>query len=336
MRPEDRLLLICSRSDFEDEHHQKVLCLTRQHRLDWEAIGRAAAPNGIAPLVYANLAACPAVTPGVPLSVLTRFRSLFAQNLVQKERQANRLAQALGLLNACGIDSMLIKGAALDMLVYSPRPYTTSNDVDLVLRVRREELSQAEWRAIKTVPRGIEYDFFEHHDLTINGILAIDFHRIWGEARAGDYRGQRVLLMCPEDLLIAACINACRHRFLRLKHVCDIAEITRSFPSLNWENIIEKARAQGCGNIVYLALRLTQQTLGCQFPATLLDDLVIHSARRVFIELTGSLFLRTSMTASGAGMRRADGRVWLSRLLPYAAYDRRQLRRKLAWFRTWR
>jgi Uncharacterised nucleotidyltransferase len=274
----------------------------------------------------------------MPPSILARFRSLFAQNLVLKEQQGYRLAHALGLLNAHAINCMLIKGAALDMLVYSPRPYTTSKDVDLVLRVRREELSDAGRQAIATVPYGIEYDYYGHHDLTINGILPVDFDRIWAEARLADYRGQPVWLMCPEDLLIAACINACRHRFLRLKHLCDIAEIIRSFPSLNWEDIIEKAQAQACGNIVYLALRVTQQTLGCQIPASILDDLKVHAARRVFIELTCSLFLRTSMAASGAGMQLADGRVWLSRLMPYTAYDRRQLRRKLAWLITarWR
>jgi hypothetical protein len=76
---------------------------------------------------------------------------------------------------------------------------------------------------------GFEYDFFEHHDVTMNGVLPVDFQAIWQEAVAVDYRGERTLVMRTEDLLLAVCINACRKRFFRLKSLFDIAEIVDEY-----------------------------------------------------------------------------------------------------------
>ncbi len=332
VRPEDRLLLICSRRHFDGEHRLAVLNLVQRHRLAWDSVCSTAARHDVAPLVYAHLAACPAPALGIPDTVLTRFRALFARNLVRKERQAHQLAQALALLNARGVSALLVKSAALDLLVYGPRPYTTARDIDLVLSVQRGVLMEADRAAFAaaTEPYGIEYDYVEHHDLTIDGVLPMDFRRIWAEARPVDFRGQPVLVMSPEDLLLAACISGCRHHFLRLRNLCDIAEIIRAFPALNWSAVVDRARAQSCHMIVYTALQLTRHTVGCEVPETVLEHLGLPTVRRAWIDLFSGLLLRLSFGVAAAEIRLAGRRLRLSSLLSYSAYNRRQVGRKLA------
>jgi len=80
---------------------------------------------------------------------------------------------------------------------------------------------------------GIECDLPGHHDVDMNGVLPVRFDRIWEAARAVDFHGQEAFVMAPEDLLLSLCINSCRKRYFRLKHLFDIAETVHRL-DLDW------------------------------------------------------------------------------------------------------
>jgi hypothetical protein len=75
---------------------------------------------------------------------------------------------------------------------------------------------------------------------------------VWSKTKETTFQGQKVLVMSPEDMLLAACINSCRKRFFRLKSLCDIAEIINYFKELDWEVFIHNGRY-----IVYTSLLVT-------------------------------------------------------------------------------
>lgn len=231
--------------------------------------------------------------------------------------------------------------------------YTFSEDVDLVIRPRREELDEADCTDILTfldtlndeqssLKEHIEFDFFEHHDVTMNGVLPIDFQEIWDEALQIRFRGQEVFVMPPETMLVSACIASCRKRFFHLKSLCDIRELIDKYHDLDWKEVIEKSIRYQCSNIVYAALVVTNLTLGSELPSHVLDDLAVNPIRAKNMQflahgLYQSMSLSTPLPHAGKVMLDRSLNRWL--ILTYATYQWDQVGRKVeeiytAWRRS--
>jgi hypothetical protein len=333
LKPEDHILFACTRQDFTDEHKQAVLEISRKYLLSWETVFSKAEQHGVAPLVYLNLCQGEGLGLEIPESIVNRYRLFAMRNTVRKEQRVQRTLQALEYFNAQSIDVMLIKGAALDLLVYGHAMLITSNDIDFVLKRRREELSPDEIQQIMNDlhQSGIEFDFYSHHDVTINGALPVDFERIWQEASRIDYRGQPAWLMSPEDMLISVCINSCRKRYFRLKSLLDIAETLRKMDAIRWDLVVEKSRQYDCQNIVYTALLVSRETLGCALPPGALHSLGVNPLRAGLINSMVRFLIRYSSlpAAPNAGRSLLGKQLHASLVLPYASYRFYQIRHKL-------
>ncbi|MCB0212874.1 MAG: nucleotidyltransferase family protein, partial [Anaerolineae bacterium] len=209
--------------------------------------------------------------------------------------------------------------------------YTSLSDIDLVLRPRCGTLSSRQRTHIEKFflkfP-SFEYDFFEHHDVTMNGSLAVDFNRIWHDAKQISVKDETVLVMSPEDMLITTCINSCRKRFFKLKSLCDIAETVEKFQDLNWMEFIHKTKAYECQNIVYAALVAAQLTVGCPLPDYVLAHLNINPMRAKVIQFLSRRMSLSSLYTLQAGHELFGRYIGVSLLLPYVTYQLSQIRRK--------
>lgn len=320
MRTEDLLLLACARQNFLPTHREEVLRLAMVKRLAWEEIYRTAKRHKVAPLVYVNLLKC-GDSLLLPAGVAKKFEVERDGNVRWKRAAADRLAAALACFNAHCVDAMVLKGAALDLVVYDEPWYTVADDVDLVLRCRRDG-PEFEWvreQAKQLRDSSIEFDFYEHHDVTMNGVLRIDFERIWRNAVPVDFQGCRALLMPVEDLLLSVCINSCRKRYFRLRSLCDIAECIARHRELDWDIFVRRVRECDSGSIVYTALLVTKWTIGCDIPPGLLDSLGVNPVRLRLLRSLVYLLLRVGSLFSfvcHSGDRRIDPSLCLS----YASY----------------
>ncbi|MCB9100897.1 MAG: nucleotidyltransferase family protein [Anaerolineales bacterium] len=262
--------------------------------MQWDTVYQIAEQHQISPLVYHNLLKFSSEGLNIPPAVLARFKKAQIRNIFIKKRTQAALEKVLALFSQKGLDVMVVKGEALSRLVYERPWYTVSHDVDLVIRVREADLSEADQREILELldefnhesnefKEHIEYDFYEHHDVTMNNILAVDWPRIWAEAEKIQIKGFDVFVMTPEDMLLAAAINSCRKRFFRLKSLCDLASIIERYPNLNWPTVISKAHAYKCNTILYTALVVTQATLGCHLPDGLAANLKVNQLRVLLV-----------------------------------------------------
>ena len=332
MKPEDQLLFASTRQDF-DHHHQRIaLVLSRQYALDWELVFAKAEQHGVVGLVYVNLCQRCDHDLGIPSALVERYHMKILRNTVHKEQQIQYLRHALAYLASRSIEAMLIKGLALDLLVYEHSAYSSLNDIDLVLNLRRESLSAAEYGELTHQLReGLEYDFYEHHDVTINGALPVDFRQIWRDVTPVEFGRQQVWLMCPEDMLISLCINSCRKRFFRLKSLLDIAETIWKMPDLNWDKVLEKVRSYDCANIVYTALLVARQSLGCDLPEGLLDRLPVSPIRKALIDGMVKFAMRYGSLPITpiSGVMVFGKQIHISLVLPYTAYRPYQVGRRL-------
>lgn len=309
MKAEDHVIFAAARQDFREEHHAAVESLLP---VDWEEVAAVAESHGVAPIVGANLK-------------LDRLERAFFENVLIKAQEAERLAQGIARLREAGYQVMLLKGTALDLLVYREPWVTTSKDSDLLLRPEPgRRLSENERAVRRSLYRsGIECDLLRHHDVDMNGVLPIHFDRIWAAARVVDFHGQEAFVMAPEDLLISLCINSCRKRFFRLKHMFDIAETVRRL-EIDWDRLAACAREDRCEGIVHAALHVTAETLGCEVPAGALEALGVPRSRVLLIRWLVARHLRR-------GSLDTPPPAWL----PYASYRPEQALRSLRFALTW-
>jgi Uncharacterised nucleotidyltransferase len=171
---------------FLEAHHKNVLNICSNYKVRWDIVFKTATQHQIAPLIYCNLLKCINTKVQVPQNIFTQFKLSCARNVIMHEHKSEKIMEVLAFAKSNDVDVMLIKGAALDILVYGQPWYTVSGDIDIIIRHRGREGIQskdaAEIRAtIKDILLPIwpivdcECDYFEHHDINLNGILPVNF-----------------------------------------------------------------------------------------------------------------------------------------------------------------
>ena len=334
MRDEDALLYLCCTQEMPADRLEKILVIGQQGAIDWSLVFSLARNHGVAPLVYHQLQVARANGLIIPDGVADQFKQASYQNMIAKQARCRVLFDALNYLHSNGLDAMVIKGMALDILVYDEFWYTSSNDVDIVLRPQRSGHPYAELRDVQRelFRTGIEFEFCAHHDVNLNGALPIDFEKIWHNAMRAEFYGQSIYLMAPEDMLLSVCVNSCRKRYFRLRSLCDMAEIVKRFPALDWAQFTASAMEYQCNNIVYSALSVMQATVGSPLPEDVFDRLAFGGMRRRITDSAIQFVLRNVPLSSLSYYEGYDfiGRKagW-SLLLPYTTYHLQQMSSKI-------
>lgn len=316
MTPEDRILFLCARQDFLPGHRDAVHALCQGRAVRWELLAKTASRHGVLPIVGANLRQCDAAALRLPTGFAERLEIAVFESAAVRERDADRLATALARLRAVELEAMLLKGTALTLLVYREPWVVTSHDIDLVLLPGPGwEKGKGEEKAVRKslYTNGVECDLKEHHDVTMNGVLPIDFERIWREARPVRFRGEEARLPSPEDLLISLCVNACRKRYFRLKGLFDVAETVARLRDLDWERFAALAREGRVQGMVHAALVATRETVGCDLPAGALGGLGVSPAKARLLEKLIAAYLRRGSLVDRSGET-------FARLLAYASF----------------
>lgn len=328
MKNEDRVLFLAARQDFDLQHQTAILQIARAQQLNWERILQAAAHNGVGPLIYRNLAKNKAIAAFIPQKVLEQNRQYTVSLLFIKQERASKLEQTLELLDKKGLRAIILKGAALDFLVYDQPWYTVSRDIDLMISAKTEELNNKDRREIRINLENttIEYDFYGHHDFDMNGMLPVRYDEVWQRSRPVQYQNARVWILSPEDFLISLCINSCRKRFFRLKSLIDIAETIQRLKNLDWNRFCKISQQFNCPNITYAALEVTRHTVGCVIPPDLREQLGISVFRARLITTTIHFLLQfISITFPLSKFHILDRWAELTLLLPYVTYQPRQI-----------
>lgn len=331
MRAEDCFLFLATRQNHTASEREGLEALARRHALNWERILLTAEKNGVAPLMYHNIISQPALAARVPERLLNRCRQYTLRTSLIKQQRARQLVQALKFLRERNIRAIVLKGASLDLLVYEQPWYTTYDDTDLVLSPRREELTDRQVKEISHFfyKKQVEYDFFDHHDVTMNGMLPVDFETIWKTACPVSFDGEEVFVLAPEDQLISICINSCRKRFFKLKSLLDIYETVKKDPAFDWDEFARRCRKYECGPIVYTALYVAKKTMGLQIPANVYGSLGVSAVRKAVIQLNvGFLLTFWSLAFQSARARVFNRPIDPRLILPYAAYDTDQIMHK--------
>jgi hypothetical protein len=105
-----------------------------------------------------------------------------------------------------------------------------------------------------------------HWRITPKYVFPNSSARLWENLKPVMLGRSTVLTFAPENLLWFLCVHGTKHQWKRLSWLCDIAELIRAYPDLNWEQVLVQATKLGIERRLYLGLFLVSYMLETPLP----------------------------------------------------------------------
>ncbi|MGE3910876.1 MAG: nucleotidyltransferase family protein [Chloroflexota bacterium] len=289
--PEARLLLLCSRSRLDAQAVAAVRRLLATD-LDWQLILRLAQANGVSAMLYWQINALQPA--GVPEDVLRHLRDWFFRNAARNLLSQRELLTILSQLESAGVSAIPFKGPLLAAAAYTNGALREYVDLDILVQHRdlRRALqilhARGYRRAMKlqgfgrvaylqsecaidlvnadgTVMVEVHWDLMPYYFS-----LPFELNRVWCDTEQAQLDGHAVLSLSITDLLLFLCLHGAKHRWEQLRWLCDIAELVRARPDLDWQQLIQRATEMGSERMLLLGLLLAADLLEAPVPAAVL------------------------------------------------------------------
>jgi hypothetical protein len=287
IRPEDDLLLCCSRTELDSERAEKIRVLL-QKEINWSYLIETALRHGLMPLLYRNLKSiCP---DAVPEAVLDQLRQYFLANAARNFFLTEELLNLLHLFEGHGIPAIPYKGPALAASIYGDLTLRQVSDLDIL--IRKEDMLEARDLLVPlgyrpqfqlTHAQAAAYQRSQYEFLLIRnkGRLTVelkweivdrffsfpmDYECLWGRLKPISLDGKEVLTFSPEDLLLILCVHGAKHLWTNLIWVCDVAELVHLYRGLDWEWVMKQASTVGGQRMLFLGLFLARSLLDAPLP----------------------------------------------------------------------
>jgi predicted O-linked N-acetylglucosamine transferase (SPINDLY family) len=288
--PELRLLCLCAVVRAEDGD-QTAIRRAVGDGVDWTAFARKAAVHDLAGAAGHSLArAAPDLVPADILDAL----SLNANQIRGRNRALRgELVQAVEALAGAGIETIAFKAPVSDIRGYcelglrlsgTPALLLGKSDVGRALRVlgnrgyaRRRQLSAAQLDLIARL-QGHEVLVRPAAEVGIGlytrvapmrAAFDIDHAGLWRRARRTQLQGRCITTLAPEDELLLMAAQYGEAPSWRLGWASEIAGFIGVHNELDWDALIERARAQGVLPMMLVATELARAWFGAGIPEKL-------------------------------------------------------------------
>lgn len=274
--------------------------LSRLENDDWDTLMALAGRLHVLPL-FAHRLIQPNSGVHLPPVVREQLRHRYLMNAARNLKLYRELATIVEVLEAHGIQVIVLKGMHLAQTVYSNIALRQIGDIDILVPPRQAQSACDALLAIgykrhtgqlRAVDSEVMLSFLPHvaplmksgcssveihESITIpNQPLFIDMDGIWGRAEPLNQAGMKMRGLCPEDLLLHICEHVSyHHRFeWGLRPYCDIAQIIYYFGErLDWSSLCERAEHWGCARGIALAMAVANKLIGALVPQFVIDSL---------------------------------------------------------------
>jgi hypothetical protein len=307
LQPEEQLLLCCARTWVDAANARRITTLL-QENIDWSYLLPLAFRHNIAPLLFRSLeAVAPAA---VPEEVRAQLKQQIQVNIQGNLFLTRELLNLLTLFEQHRIPAIPYKGPVLAVSVYGDLGLRPSNDLDILVQerhilqamevlvshgyqmIRPSSIAQIEKslqpvRINELVQKSLwAYQLiFSHPErqgivelhwrITPKYVFPNSSARLWENLKPVMLGGSTILTFAPENLLWFLCVHGTKHQWKRLSWLCDIAELIRAYPELNWEQVLIQATKLGIERRLYLGLLLVSCLLETPLPRAV--EKKIHS-----------------------------------------------------------
>lgn len=296
-RVENELLLLCSRTKVDARTAARIDGITcSAHEVDWDYLYQLARRHSVLPLLYAQVNATAAAN--IPADQLARLRGKYQDNLARNVFLTAELCRILQTFEAAGIEAVPYKGPALAVYAYGKVHLRRFVDLDILVRkadvLRAKELLTAGGFVCSTPWTEAQQALLlsTQHNLSLSreeGRLVVELHwevasnlfasslqaeELWGRLETMRLNGIAVKSLSAEDLLLSLCVHGSKHYWERLAWICDVAELVKARPELNWSVLLERAASTGNDRMLFLGLYLANGLLDAPLPEHVKSKLV--------------------------------------------------------------
>ncbi|WP_373544988.1 nucleotidyltransferase family protein [Chamaesiphon sp.] len=291
---EIELLLCCSHTHPEPHQLTRIQALVRQP-LDWTYLVERATHHNILPLVDRQLQQID--SDSIPSEVLAQIHANFDGNFQRNLHLTAELLKLSQLFKTHQIPMLSFKGPILAQIAYGNLALRQFLDIDILVPeadvVRANQL---------LVDRGYQSQFAltESQQILYAGLrnehwfwheekqVCVDLHwsilpkhfsftpdpqLLWSKTEKVEFGSQSIDTLIPEHLLLFLCAHGAKHNWWRLYWICDIAELLRTHPDLDWASIHSLAGRFGTKRMLFLGLYLAHQLLGAVLPLSVLTEI---------------------------------------------------------------
>ena len=230
-----------------------------------------------------------------PEETRQRLAALHLRQAAEAVMVHEQLREVVSALRDDGIETIVLKGAALALGVYRNVAARPMRDLDLLLHA--DQLAAAE--AVLT-EQGYRPDEFyrprawwiEHHHHLIPLVrhgrpVPVELHRdlvppwsgivtdlpgLWARSEVVSIGGIPARVLSHGDLLLHLCQHLDR-LVGKLGSVRDLAEVIRQKNEIDWSWLVAAAAESGSASRAYCALKMAREVAGAPVPAAALDSL---------------------------------------------------------------
>lgn len=252
----------------------------------------------------------------LPPATKTALETLHNQQTLLNMGRAVELLQVLDAFSEAKIEAMPFKGVALGALLYGNYTLRAAGDLDLMIHRKdlrhAAEIMRARGYTLATPIRSDgrpvaenydEYKFERQSDgIVLELRWRLDFvHPRYAHNIGLNWMAQRPQLVSlagaqvpapdAETTLILLCMHGSKHRWSRLNWVCDVAQLLRATPALDWAKVQREATTMGLHKAVALGLLLAHRAAGVAIPLQMVRDFdCFPSVKRLADALERSIF----------------------------------------------
>jgi hypothetical protein len=259
-----------------------------QEEVDWTEVLVLAEQHRVGQLMLRQLQK---QRPGmVPQTVLDSLREQAQAAACRSLFLTGELLKVLDIFKAHDIPAIPWKGPVLATMAYGDVALRQFDDLDILVRPRDmrrakdlliaegyQPMIQLTERQIGSYLRSqYVYPLISADGSTIIELhqdirpryfaFQIDSDQIWTQPQRLMLGGKEVLNLAPEDVLLLLCAHGANHCWERLTWICDIAELMRAHPELDWSRLRRESYASGNERMLLLGLLLVRNLLDVRLP----------------------------------------------------------------------
>jgi hypothetical protein len=323
--PEMRLLVYCAHRAVPSGFAKQIRGLIAAAPINWEELRLKAAENALTPLLERQLrAAAPdllAAPQMKPLCEENHANTLRCLALVAE------LIQILDRLQEQGIAALPYKGPVLAAQAYGNVALRQFDDLDIVLRQRDMAgahdailgLGYAARFPVALSPRQDgcpipgEYKYYNeardsivefHTESTLRHFpVPPNLDDFFERSVTVDLSGHPARTFSPEDTLTAICIHGSKDFWGRISWIADVAELVRSHPGLDWDEVVQRAESLSAQRMLHLGLILAAGLLDAPLPQSITVRLKKDKAAQAAAAKLEGCLLRGDTAPMGAAKR---------------------------------
>jgi hypothetical protein len=319
---EDGLLLYCCQKKIYDKVQSDIAGILGG--IDWNSFMEKARKEGVSPLVFLWLPETVGDSKTVPFSVTEELRKDYYATAARNAVIFEELKNVLKTFNHAGVDTVVLKGAALAEMVYRNLALRSMSDVDLLIKkediynvdlilkgrgyyspdaqgidlsaVRSDYLTTLAYiSSSETSPCFHIHWHFVNSTIPNDSLIRnIPMANIWHDADKAHIAGVDTLVMAPHHLLIHLAEHSLRvsHSLSKFCFLCDINEAVESYgETIDWERLIIESRRFNLDWLVYLPLYFAVKFLNTKIPNEVLLRLRperVSLYEKIFIKLVAN------------------------------------------------